>query len=110
MSIPRPDTGWDVKGVTTHPGAVPREEFLVPMELTVNGLSLQLRVPATRMHEIVNERRGVSPDTAMRLARYFGTTAAFWLNLQVQYDDSKAKVEWASTIEREVEPRTVTAA
>ncbi len=69
-----------------HPGEVLREEFLAPLSLSVNALALALRVPATRIHEIVKERRGISPDTAERLARYFGGDAASWLSLQASYD------------------------
>ncbi len=69
-----------------HPGEVLREEFLAPLSLSVNALALALRVPATRIHEIVKERRGVSPDTAERLARYFGGDAASWLSMQATFD------------------------
>ena len=67
-------------------GEVLREEFLAPLSLSVNALALALRVPATRIHEIVKERRGISPDTAERLARYFGGDAASWLSLQASFD------------------------
>lgn len=69
-----------------HPGEVLREDFLVPLGLSVNALSVALGVPATRIHEIVKERRGISADTAARLARYFGGDAASWLVLQANYD------------------------
>ena len=69
-----------------HPGEILREEYLVPIELSVNALAMDLHVPATRMHEIVKERRGITPDTALRLARYFGGDAQSWLNLQTRYD------------------------
>lgn len=69
-----------------HPGEVLREDFLAPLGLSVNALSVALGVPATRIHEIVKERRGVTPDTAARLARYFGGDAASWLVLQANYD------------------------
>lgn len=69
-----------------HPGEVLREDFLVPLGLSVNALALALGVPATRIHEIVKERRGVSADTAARLARYFGGDAASWLVMQANYD------------------------
>ena len=68
-----------------HPGEVLREDFLVPLGLSVNALSVALDVPATRIHEIVKERRGVSADTATRLAKYFGGDAASWLVLQANY-------------------------
>ena len=69
-----------------HPGEVLREDYLAPLGLSVNALSIALGVPATRMHEIVKERRSVTADTAARLARYFGGDAASWLALQAQYD------------------------
>jgi len=69
-----------------HPGEILREDFLVPLGMSVNALSLAIGVPATRMHEIVKQRRAVSADTATRLARYFGGDAGSWLALQAAYD------------------------
>jgi addiction module HigA family antidote len=69
-----------------HPGEVLREDYLIPLGLSVNALSIALDVPATRMHEIVKERRGVSADTAARLAKYFGGDAASWLMMQANFD------------------------
>lgn len=69
-----------------HPGEVLREDFLIPLGLSVNALALALGVPATRIHEIVKERRAVTADTALRLAQYFGGDAASWLILQANYD------------------------
>lgn len=69
-----------------HPGEVLREDFLSPLGLSVNALAVALGVPATRIHEIVKERRSVTADTAARLARYFGGDAASWLALQASYD------------------------
>ena len=69
-----------------HPGEILREDYLLPLGLSVNALSVALGVPATRMHEIVKERRAVSADTAARLARHFGGDAASWLMLQANYD------------------------
>ena len=69
-----------------HPGEILREDFLIPLNMSVNALALALKVPASRIHEIVKERRSVSADTAARLARYFGGDAASWLSLQVIYD------------------------
>jgi addiction module HigA family antidote len=88
-----------------HPGEVLREEFLVPLGLSANALAQALRIPAPRVNDIVRERRGVSPDTALRLARYFGTTPQFWLNLQASYDLKIALREAGAHIEREVAPR-----
>jgi addiction module HigA family antidote len=69
-----------------HPGEVLREEYLLPLGLSVNALAMALGVPATRIHEIVKERRGVTADTAQRLARFFGGDAASWLAMQSDYD------------------------
>ena len=69
-----------------HPGEVLREEYLAPLGLSVNALAMALGVPATRIHEIVKERRGVTADTAQRLARYFGGDPASWLAMQADYD------------------------
>jgi antitoxin HigA-1 len=69
-----------------HPGEVLREDFLAPLGMSVNALSIALGVPATRMHEIVKERRAVTADTAARLAKYFGGDAASWLVMQANYD------------------------
>jgi addiction module HigA family antidote len=87
-----------------HPCEILREDFLVPLDLSMNKLALDLRVPVTRIAEIVHERRGITPDTALRLARYFDTTARFWLNLQAAYDLEIAEDELSSAIEREVRP------
>lgn len=86
-----------------HPGEVLREDFLAPSALSVNALAVALKVPATRLHEIVNERRGISADTAVRLSRYFGGDAQSWLNLQSAYD--LKTLPNAERIEKEVLPR-----
>jgi addiction module HigA family antidote len=88
-----------------HPGEILREDYLIPLGLSVNALAKALRVPATRLHEIVKERRGITPDTALRLARYFGSDAQSWMNLQIAYDLSVAKLQTLFAIEREVLPR-----
>ncbi len=69
-----------------HPGEILQEDLMKPLGLSINRLARDLRVPVTRISEIVNGRRRVSADTALRLARYFGNTAEFWLNLQSAYD------------------------
>jgi addiction module HigA family antidote len=69
-----------------HPGETLREDFLRPLGLTVHRLAMELRVPATRMNDIVRGKRAITADTALRLARYFGTTPQFWMNLQANYD------------------------
>ncbi|MEW6488724.1 MAG: HigA family addiction module antitoxin [Thermodesulfobacteriota bacterium] len=88
-----------------HPGEVLREEFLVPLGLSANALAKALRVPAPRVNDIVRERRGVTADTAMRLARYFGGDARSWLNLQAAYDLRVAEIQDAQRIEREITPK-----
>ena len=89
-----------------HPGEVLREDFLVPVGMNANALAKALNVPAPRINDIVRERRGVSADTAMRLARYFGGDARSWLNLQAAYDLRVAEIENAKRIEREIAPAT----
>jgi len=91
--------------VTSHPGEILAEEFLKPLGLSANALALDLRVPANRLGAIIKGERSVTPDTALRLARYFGTTPEFWLNLQTLHDLTKARAEIGATIEREVKPR-----
>jgi addiction module HigA family antidote len=88
-----------------HPGETLRDDYLKPLGMSVNRLALELRVPATRMTEIVHGRRGVSADTALRLARYFNTTPKFWLNLQTSYDLAIAAEAKADEIARAVHPR-----
>ena len=103
MTIQRPASGWNIRRVTTHPGEMLQEEFLIPLGLSQNALALRIRVPATRIGQIVRGKRAITPDTALRLARFFGNTAEFWLNLQQMYDLSKARLELKKTIEREVD-------
>lgn len=93
--------------IRTHPGEVLREEFMKPLGLSVNALALALRVPATRIGDILRTEkpRAVTADTALRLARYFGTTPEFWLNLLSVYELSLAAAENGAAIEREVQPR-----
>jgi len=103
MSINRPASGWNLKRVSTHPGEMLSEEFLKPLGITQNALAMKIRVPATRIGDIVHGRRAITPDTALRLARFFGNSPEFWLNLQQMHDLSKAKIELNHTIEREIE-------
>jgi len=87
-----------------HPGEILREEYLEPLDMSVNALSKALHVPATRMNEIVRENRGITADTAMRLARYFGTGERFWMNLQTEYELRVAQISKAEQVAREVQP------
>jgi antitoxin HigA-1 len=90
-----------------HPGEILREEFMRPLCLSMNKLALELRVPVTRIAEIVNGRRAVTPGTALRLARLFGTTPDFWLNLQARYDLETARDKEQARVNREVQPLKV---
>jgi addiction module HigA family antidote len=91
-----------------HPGEVLREDFMKPLGLTINKLALELHVPATRIGEIVHERRRITAETALRLARYFHTNAEFWLNLQNFYDlEVTRRAGKVSEIERQVHPAPV---
>ena len=87
-----------------HPGEILREEFMKPLGLSMNRTALDLRVPVTRIADIVNERRGITADTALRFARYFKNNAAFWMNLQTRFELEVAEDEIASKVEREVRP------
>jgi antitoxin HigA-1 len=91
--------------ITAHPGEILREEFIKPLGLSANALAIALRVPATRVGAIVKGERAVTADTALRLARFFGTSPEFWLNLQAMHDLTKAQRESGATIERDVRPR-----
>jgi addiction module HigA family antidote len=90
--------------ITTHPGEVLAEEFLKPLGLSVNALAMALRVPATRMGAIVKAERAVTADTALRLARFFGTSPEFWVNLQSMHDLTKARSQTGKAIARDVQP------
>ena len=88
-----------------HPGEILREEFMIPLKLPVNALSKALCVPVTRVSDIIHERRRVTADSALRLARYFGTTAQFWINLQAAYDLKITEIEIGSQVWAQVQPR-----
>jgi addiction module HigA family antidote len=88
-----------------HPGEFLREDFLKPLRLSVNGLALALRVPATRITEIVHERRGITIDTALRLSIYFGTSPEYWQRMQAAYDLAMGETELMPRLKREVQRR-----
>ena len=90
-----------------HPGEILREEFLMPLQMSAHALSQAIRVPATRVNDIVNGTRGITADTALRLARYFGNSPDFWMILQGAYELRAAEREASARIEREVSPREV---
>ena len=87
-----------------HPGEILREEFMKPRELSQNALARALHVPPRRINEIVLEKRGITADTALRLARYFGTSAELWTGLQADYDLRLVRLEKGAVIERDIEP------
>ena len=89
-----------------HPGEILREEFLKPLGMSAHQLALRLRVPATRITDIVNEKRGITADTALRLSRYFGTSPKFWLNLQASYELEVAQDHLGDSLNQEVLPRS----
>ncbi len=86
-----------------HPGEIIKEEYLKPLSMSVSALAVALRVPASRINDVVRQKRGVSIDTALRLARYFNTTAQFWMNLQISYDLKIARQNMTK-IENEIIP------
>jgi addiction module HigA family antidote len=102
IPLVRPATGWDYQYVTTSPGEMLAQEFLEPLGLSQNQLAMNIRVPATRIGEIVRGKRAITPDTALRLARFFGNSPEFWLGLQQLHDLTKAKLALRKTIEEEV--------
>src|SRR5437867_1259895 len=90
-----------------HPGEILLTEFLKPMEISQYRLARDIGVPPRRINEIVHGMRAISADTALRLARYFGTTERFWLNLQTQHDLDVERDRIGARIEREIRPRAV---
>jgi addiction module HigA family antidote len=94
-----------MKPIVIHPGEILLEEFMKPLELNSNALALAIHVPANRVLAITKGRRAISADTALRLARYFGTTPDFWINLQGLHDLKKTELEAGRQIKREVRPR-----
>ena len=90
-----------------HPGEILREEFLEPMEISQYRLAKDIGVPPMRISKIVNEERGISADTALRLARYFGMSVEFWTGIQSHYEVEKAKMNLAGKLETEVKVYTL---
>jgi len=93
-----------------HPGEILRVKFMQPLGSSMNKVALDLRVPVTRIADIVNQRRGITADTALRLARYFNNVPAFWLNLQLRYDLEVAEDEISDKVRRDVRPLELTSA
>jgi len=94
-----------IKLAPVHPGEILLEEFMTPLALSRNGLARALHVPANHISDVVNEKRGISATMALRLARYFGTSAELWLGLQQDYELDVAREKAAARVEREVLPR-----
>jgi addiction module HigA family antidote len=92
-----------------HPGETIREDVLDPLGMSVNQLAKALAITATRLNDIVRGRRGITADTALRLARYLGTSAEFWLGLQLEYDLRTARQSHQREIEKAVRPRAAAA-
>lgn len=92
-----------------HPGEILSEEFLEPMKITQYRLAKDTHVPARRINEIVHGHRSISADTALRLARYFGTSPDFWLNLQSRFDLETERDHWGSKLDRLIRPLTIAA-
>ncbi len=90
-----------------HPGEILREEYLAPMKMSANALAIALRVPAPRINDVVREKRALSVDTSLRLARYFSTTPQFWMNLQTVYDLKVAEMKKGEHINQEIVPYAV---
>jgi addiction module HigA family antidote len=88
-----------------HPGVVLKADLLEPLKMSVNRLATELHVPANRLSQIINGKRGISADTSLRLARYFGFTPEYWLNMQAQYDLEVIRRQSIHKIEREIKPR-----
>jgi len=88
-----------------HPGEILSEEFLKPLGMSMNKLADELHVPANRITQIVEGRRSITGETALRLARYFGTSAEFWLGMQKDYDLQVARDEFEAEVKRQVQPR-----
>ena len=93
-----------VKQPPIHPGETLSEDFLKPLDLSVNRVALELRVPVTRINEIVHGRRSITADTALRLARYFGSSPQFWMNLQTNYDLEVTQDTAGGKIDSQVKP------
>jgi addiction module HigA family antidote len=88
-----------------HPGVILKADLLEPLGMSINNLATELKVPANRLSQIISGKRGISPDTSLRLARYFGFSPEFWLNMQSQYDLEIIRRQSMRKIEKEIKPR-----
>ncbi|OIN90684.1 MAG: addiction module antidote protein, HigA family [Comamonadaceae bacterium CG1_02_60_18] len=98
MNVSNVVTGERLRPI--HPGEILREEFLIPLGMSAHALSMALQVPAPRINDIVRERRAVTADTALRLAKYFGTSVAFWTGLQADFDVTVARAAMTDALAR----------
>lgn len=105
MLSPADLAGSGTKPPPVHPGEILRTQFMLPLSLSANALAKALRVPTNRITGILNEQRGVTADTALRLARYFGSSPEYWLDLQKEYELRVAQRDSMQRIAREVSPR-----
>lgn len=96
--------GWAFR-TPIHPGRILKEDLLEPLGMSVNQLAVQLRVPANRLHQVVHGRRAITPDTSIRLGRYFGFSPEFWHNMQKHYEFELARRSSQAGIERQIKPR-----
>jgi antitoxin HigA-1 len=100
----RPKSGWNIQRITTHPGEMLLEEFMLPLSISQNRLAADLRVPPGRINQIINGKRAITSDTTLRLAKYFSNSPEFWMDLQTMHDLSKTRTEHGKRIEQEVRP------
>jgi addiction module HigA family antidote len=105
----RPAGGWNITRPPVHAGEMLREEFMKPLGISIDGLALELHVPVTRISQIVNERRGITAGTALRLARHFSASADFRMNIQKDYELLLTRHKSLKTIEGQVRRRRVAA-
>jgi antitoxin HigA-1 len=105
IGLKRPKKGCEITRKPVHPGEMLRKEFMEPLGLPANRLAIDLRVAVTRIPEILNERRAITADTALRLQRYFGMCADFWMNLQKDYELTTARQQQGKKIQADVQPR-----
>ena len=87
-----------------HPGEILKQEYLLPLGMSAHTLAIKLKIPPSTIHQVIRERRGIKTDTALRLARFFNTSARFWLNLQTSFDLKQAEIEMGDKIEHEIKP------
>ena len=107
LTTTEPELAEGARMAPLHPGEMLREDFMKPLGLSANALAIALRVPVTRISEIVRERRGITADTALRLARYFNMTPEFWMRLQMDFDLESAADAEQSAIHDQIRPLPV---